>query len=157
MTTTGNDSGNNGAANVENIGALTPHNKALYEAGKSLLVDSITTAREFCKSMIGISTGAIPIYLGILSLLFPEHYTLKIPGGIALAVPAVGFLVAAVVFIFGYLPITANFSLDVIEEIQSIRLRIIKQKRTFIIIGVILFAVSTLWAIISIIVNIGVR
>ena len=62
---------------VENVEKTTPHNKALYEAGKSLLIDSINTGREFCKFMITISTSAIPIHLGLLKFVLPEKYTLN--------------------------------------------------------------------------------
>ena len=51
---------------VSNVVQTTPHNDAIYEAGKTLLIDSITTGREFCKFMITMSTSAIPIYLGLL-------------------------------------------------------------------------------------------
>jgi len=61
-----------GTPKVVAVSTISPHSKALYEAGKSLLIDSVTTAREFCKTMIGISTGGIPLYLGILSYLLPK-------------------------------------------------------------------------------------
>jgi len=142
---------------IENATAVTPHNKALYEAGKSLMVDSISTGREFCNSMIGISTGAIPIYLGILAYLLPEDYTLGVAAGVVLAIPAIGFLVAAVVFIFGYLPVTGNFSLDIVEQVVAERDRIINLRQHFIIGGVIIFAISTFMAIIALIINFGAR
>lgn len=142
---------------IENVQAVTPHNQALYEAGKSLLVDSIATGREFCSSMIGISTGAIPIYLGILSYLFPKDYVLGVAAGITLAAPAIGFLAAAVVFIYGYLPIAGNVSLDIIEEIDAERKRMIQYRQCFITAGVITFTISTVLAIGAIIINIGAR
>lgn len=144
-------------AEIENVEAISPHNKAMYEAGKSLLIDSIATAREFCSAMIGISTGAIPIYLGILSYLLPEDYALGVAPGILLAAPAIGFLAAAVVFIFGYLPIIGSFSLDIIEQIEAERKRMIRHRRAYIIGGVTTFTVSTVMAIVAIIINIGVR
>ena len=48
-------------ARVSNAQPITPHNDALYEAGKKLLVDSIETGREFCKLMITTWLSAIPI------------------------------------------------------------------------------------------------
>ena len=60
---------------------ISPHSKALYEAGKSILTDSLETGREFCKFMIGTCTGAIPVYLGILTFILPEKYILGIAAG----------------------------------------------------------------------------
>jgi hypothetical protein len=142
---------------VLTVSDVSPHSNALYEAGKSLLIDSITTAREFCKSMIGISTGAIPLYLGILSYLLPKDYVLGINAGITITLPAVGFLVAAVIFVGGYLPITSKFSLDIIEEIEAERDKIIKHRNKFVFAGLVVFMLSTLAAIYSVIINIGVR
>ena len=142
---------------VVSVTDVTPHSKALYEAGKSLLIDSVTTAREFCKSMITISTGAIPIYLGILSYLFPKDYVLGVEAGVTLAVPAIGFLIAAVIFVGGYLPITSKFSLDLIEEIERERDKIISHRRRFVWSGVIVFIISTVAAISAVVVNIGAR
>jgi hypothetical protein len=142
---------------IESIGSITPHNKAIYEAGKSILIDSIATTRGFCKSMINISTGAIPIYLGILSYLLPNDYSLGITAGITLAMPAIGYLITATIFIFGYLPIEGKFTLNIVDQIELERNRIIEYRRKLIIAGVIAFVTSTLLAIGTIIINIGAR
>lgn len=142
---------------VVDVTDITPHSKALYEAGKSLLIDSITTAREFCKSMITISTGAIPIYLGILSYLLPKNYVLGKNAAATIAAPAIGFLFAALIFIAGYLPVSGTFSLDVIEEIEQERNKVVRRRERFVWSGVIVFMLSTLAAISAIVVNIGIR
>jgi hypothetical protein len=157
MNKEGNESTRVVRAKIINAGPLTPQNKALYEAGKTLLVDSIKTAREFCSTMIGISTGAIPVFFGILAIILPEHYVLNVSGGITLALPAIGFLAAVVIFIFGYQPIGREFSLDILDEIRAERNRIIRHRRGWIIAGVSVFSASTLLAIYAIIINIGVR
>lgn len=162
MTDNENTNSNDGEDVEQNLEVLaitdiSPHSKALYEAGKSLLIDSITTAREFCKSMITTSTGAIPIYLGMLSYLLPKDYRLGTQAGITIAIPAIGFLIASVIFVGGYLPIASRFSLDVIDEIERERDKIIKHRRRFIWSGVIAFIISTLLAITAIIANIGIR
>ena len=80
--------------NVEpvEVGEVSPHNKAIYEAGKTILIDSIRTGREFCQSMIKISIGAIPIYLGILGFILPNDYSLGISSGLVMVLPAIMFL-----------------------------------------------------------------
>ena len=43
---------------LDSVQDISPHNKALYEAGKKMLVDSIDVGREFCKFMTTTSLGA---------------------------------------------------------------------------------------------------
>lgn len=148
---------NKPSATVIQSAAISPHSKALYEAGKNILVNSLEAGREFCKSMIGTSTGAIPVYLGILTFMLPEKYVLGASAGWLIALPAFGFLISVALFVFGYFPTMGNISLDDIDEIDHERTRIIQRRMTFIISGSIVFAISTLGAIWAIIVNIGVR
>jgi len=145
--------------NVEpvEVGEVSPHNKAIYEAGKTILIDSIRTGREFCQSMIKISIGAIPIYLGILGFILPNDYSLGISSGLVMALPAIMFLIASIFFTFGYLPVTVHFSLDIVEEVEKERDKIIRRRSRLIKIGFTIFALATLIAIAVIIVNIGAR
>jgi hypothetical protein len=142
---------------VEHVHAITPHSKALYETGKAILLDSVTTGREFCKSMITISTGAIPVYLGILTFILPKEFRLGWEAGLTVSIPAVGFLVAATMFVGGYLPISGRFSLDILDEIEEVREKSIAHRQRFIRFGLAFFGGSTLWAIAAIIINIGVK
>jgi len=139
---------------VEAVSELTPHNEAIYEAGKKLLAESITVGREFCKSMISINTGAIPIYLGILVFLLPDGYLLGFQRGIVIVIPALLYLLAAIIFAFGYLPRTGEFSLDLIDEIARTRRIAITQMKRFIYAGFFCFIVATIMAIMVIILNI---
>jgi hypothetical protein len=142
---------------VQQIGVISPHSKALYEAGKAILLDSITTGREFCKSMIGTSTGAIPLYLGLLTFLLPEKFVLGSAGGVTIATPAIGFLLAAILFTLGYLPISGRFSLDLIEEIEQALEKNLAYRKRFIWSGLTVFVLSTLLAIWAILLNLGVK
>lgn len=137
--------------------AVTPHNKALYEAGKTILIDSVKTGRDFCQSMITTSTAAIPVYLAIIAFLLPKDYILGIGMGIVIAGPAVLSLLAALLFALGYFPINDYFSLDIIEEIEKARSKIINRRRTFAIVGMTMFALATLYAIVVFSINIGAR
>ena len=139
------------------VGEVSPHSKAIYEAGKTILIDSIRTGREFCQSMIKISIGAIPIYLGVLSFILPDHYSLGIGAGLVMALPAIAFLIASALFTFGYLPVTIHFSLDIVEEIERERSKIIRRRSRLIKIGFTIFVLATLIAITVVIVNIGTR
>jgi len=142
---------------VQQVNVISPHSKALYETGKAILLDSVSTGREFCKSMIGTSTSAIPIYLGILTFLLPKEFQLGFGPGLTIAVPAIGFLIASTLFTLGYLPVSGKFSLDIVEEIEETLEKIISYRKRFIWSGLAVFILSTLLAIWAIIINIGVK
>jgi len=142
---------------VSQVGAVSPHNKAIYEAGKTMLIDSIKTGRDFCQLMITTSTGAIPVYLAIITFLLPKDYALGILMGIVVALPAVFFLIAALIFAYGYFPTGDYFSLDIIEEIEIARNRNIDRRRKLATVGFVTFAVATLYAIVVFIIKVGAR
>lgn len=133
------------------VSAVTPHNRALYEAGKNLLVESITTSRDFCKFMISMSTGAIPIYLALIKFVLPENYTLTFNQSALVVIPAFLFLIASIVFTFGYFPQSGNFSLDIIEEIERERKKTLKMRAKVTWIGFGLFLIGTIISICNIV------
>jgi hypothetical protein len=142
---------------IQNALAITPHSEALYDAGKQMLISSISTGRDFCKVMIGTSTSAIPIYIAILTFILPKEFKLGIAGGFTIAIPAIGFLIAATLFSLGYMPSSSKFSLDNIDEIENERSRTIKSLINFIYWGLGAFVISTLLSISAVIINIGVK
>jgi hypothetical protein len=150
-----NSSESNQQYEVQEVGAVSPHSEALFEAGKAILRDSISSGREFCKSMIGTSMGAIPIYLGILTFLLPKNIKIEIGQGIVIIVPAIGFLIAATLFTLGYLPISHKFSLDLIEEIEAAFEKNIAYRKRCILSGMTIFIISTLFSMLAIIFNTG--
>jgi hypothetical protein len=134
---------------VTQIVDTSPHNEAIYEAGKSLLIESITTGRNFCKFMITMSTSAIPIYLGLLKFVMPEKYTLTFNQGIYAVIPAIVFLISAIIFTVGYYPQAGNFSLDIIEEIEREREKTIRKRKNLTWIGFSFFLLGLLSMIFS--------
>lgn len=133
---------------VTDLRPLSPHTQALYEAGKSVLIDSIQTGREFCKFMIGAATGGIPIYLGLLSLFLPQKYHPSFSEGVTLLIPALLFLATAVVSVIGYFPKCTRVSLEILEEIRNDRDRIIAWRRRFGILAFVMFLVAIVAAIV---------
>lgn len=129
---------------VSNVQPITPHNQALYEAGKKLLEDSIDAGREFCKFMITTSTAGIPIYLALLKVVLPETYRPTMAVGVFLLLPAITFLVAAIVSVTGYLPRVAAFSLDLPGDIDKARTATIERRRKFALIAVALFTLAAI-------------
>jgi hypothetical protein len=142
---------------VVEVGEVSPHSEAVYEAGKKMLVDSIDTGREFCQSMIKTSIGAIPIYLGILAFTLPKDYSLGEGVGTAVVLPAIAFLLASTIFTIGYLPVTTYFSLDLVEEIEHERNKVIRRRSRLIKVGFTIFLFATLMAIVVIVMNLGAR
>jgi len=125
---------------------LSPHNKALYEAGKGLLIESVGVGREFCKFMTTTTLSAIPIYLGLLKLVLPKDYVLQSRDEISLLVPAVAFLVSSILFVLGYFPQKGKLSLDLPSEIERERSTVILRRQRFATVAFALFALGVLYA-----------
>ena len=137
--------------NVEDISIITPHNKALYEAGKTILVQSITVSRDFCKFMITLSTSAIPIHLGLLKFVVPEHYTLNLCQGIFASIPSFLFLISAIIFTFGYYPKTGIVSLDIPMQINREITKTLSDRKRINLIGFLVFSSAVILMILCVI------
>jgi len=118
---------------------ISPHNKALYEAGKKLLVDSVDVGREFCKFMTTTALGAIPTYIALLKLVLPKDYSLQSECEIIFLVPPLMFLLSAVLFVVGYFPQKGALSLDLPSEIERERSITIERRRRYAISGFVVF------------------
>jgi hypothetical protein len=126
---------------------VSPHNEALYDAGKAILVETIEVGRDFCRYMIGIATGAIPTYLALVGFALGSHRRLgALSSALLLVAPAI-FLLAGGIFAIGYLPVRTTFSLDLPEEIERARTQIIARRRRCAGIGFALFLIAVLVAI----------
>jgi hypothetical protein len=108
----------------------SPHTAALYDAGKQLLVESVEVGREFCKFMVGVSSGAIPTYLALVGLATGKSYRPTVAEGALLLLPALMFLAAATIFAFGYFPVQTQMSLDRPAEIEAAREANMRRRRT---------------------------
>lgn len=139
---------------LESVEPLSPHNEALYETGKDMLKSSISTARDFCKFMITVSIGAIPIYLGLLGFVLPEKVVLPASKLFLSVIPPFLFLISSIIFIIGYFPQVDYFSLDIIEEIKDAYEKTIQRRRKFINWGIIVFLAGSTVAILSIAIHI---
>jgi len=129
---------------AEDVQAVTPTNQAIYEAGKSMLIESISTGREFCKFMIGTSMSAIPIYLALLKFMLPEKYVPTIQVGLLALIPAVLFLSAGVVFLIGYFPQKGIASLDIPAEIEEERRKSVQRRYRLSVGGFSIFCIAVL-------------
>ena len=106
---------------VTGVGPRSPHNEGLYEAGKALMVESVEVGRDFCKSMIGVATGAIPIYVALLGLAVGKDFRPSAGEGAVLTLAPAALLLSATAFAIGYFPKRTTFSLDLPAEIDAAR------------------------------------
>lgn len=141
---------------ADTVEEISPHNKALYEAGKGLLIESIRVGREFCRFMTTTSLSAIPIYLALLKLVLPKGYVFESHSGLLYLVPPVAFLAASVVFILGYFPQRSNVSLDLPGKIEEERNKIITRRQRFSLGGFVIFALGILYAAWQLVATLGV-
>jgi hypothetical protein len=134
------------------ITAITPHNKAIYEAGKKLIVESIDIGRDFCKFMITVSTGAIPVYLAILKILGVENVSRRSLSAwlvIITILPCILFLVSTGMYVLGYFPDTGTFSLDIVQEVETMRKKVLSSRKRWITFATVTFFTAFFIAIIN--------
>lgn len=139
---------------LKSVEPLSPHNEALYETGKGMLKSSVSTARDFCKFMITVSTGAIPVYLGLLEFVLPENVVLPTGKLVLSVIPPFLFLASTVLFIMGYFPQVEYFSLDIIEETKTAYENTIMRRKKFINSGISVFLIGSIFGIISVVIHI---
>jgi hypothetical protein len=142
MTTTKTENADIEPTEVQDI---TPHNKALYEAGKKLLVDSVDVGREFCKFMTTTTLGAIPIYLALLKLVLPKDYSLQSQDEVVFLLPPLSFLAASVLFVLGYFPHKGLLSLDLPAEIERERSTTIRRRDRYAISAFTIFCMGVVY------------
>jgi hypothetical protein len=147
---------NNKNIKVIRVSPISHHNITILEAGKKILLDSVDVSRNFCNEMIITSTSAIAIYLGLLKFIRPEYYEkvdLSVYESILIMIPAFLFLIASVIFSIGYYPRKKKISLDSIESIENARDSIIDIREKLSFIGLSVFSLGVVMAIIIIIIN----
>lgn len=124
--------------------ASSQHQIAIYEAGKLMLLESISISREFCKYMITASMSAIPLYLGLLKYITPDKNMLESCNltMLFMITPCLLLLASAIIFIIGLFPSTAFFSLDNYRETEQARTQMISRRMNFVKWGTFVFLVS---------------
>jgi hypothetical protein len=124
---------------------ISAQSKVLLALGEELMMQSLTKSQEFCKAMIGTSSAAVPIYIGLLTFVMPDREVFQ-PNIIWAIIPPLLFLMAMLIFIVGYLPVKGKFSLEIINEIEEFHEKTLKRRNTLIRVGVSLFSIGILWA-----------
>jgi len=132
---------------LEQVQDITPHNKALYEAGKKLLVDSIEVGREFCKFMITTALAAIPAYMGLLKFVLPKDYSLQSHDEISFLAAPILFLASSVLFAIGYFPRRSTLSLDLPDDIERDRSKTITRRQRCAIGAFSIFCIGIMYGV----------
>lgn len=127
--------------------ALSPHSQVMGEVGKALLLDSLDSGKQFCKSMIGIANGAIPVYLGLLGFMAPKDYRPTFLAGLVAMVPTILFLAASVAFAYGYFPHVRRFNLDLPNQVNDVHTETVERRERLARLGFLLFCVGLLLAV----------
>jgi hypothetical protein len=141
---------------VESAAPETPTETALFEAGKTLLVETVQVGREFNKFMVGVATGAIATYLTLIGVAVGKNYRPTFEEGVLLLAPTALFLIAAAVFAFGYFPVKSRISLDLPDDIEKARSATAGRRYRCALIGFLLFCLGVAGTVVGAIVALGV-
>lgn len=122
----------------------TSEDEQYIELGKKLFTDSISTGAEFCKQMIGVSTGGIGLFLVLVAALLSKDYRPSLPNDIALyslvIITGLFFIFAASSFIIGFQPrFSESVTITDPKTIKNLRTNIVKKRAKWSNIGLISF------------------
>lgn len=130
---------------------LALHRQVMHALGQKILQDSIDTGQDFCKFMIALSVGAIPVYLGLFIFALPYNANKGWESGLALLVPGGLLLFAAIIFAVGYFPEPVHLTPDMIDHAEKLRLRIVRRRSRLIQLGFSLFILGVFTAMVAIV------
>lgn len=126
---------------------LSPHSKALIAAGEEVMKSSISTTRDFCKSMIGISLSSIPVYIALLKIFTNSEETIPALYNSWWIAPIIFSLSATCAFTVGYLPNKKLISLDDIDELEAFLKKASNRRYYSGVFGFCLLMISILLAV----------
>ncbi|RZM75602.1 hypothetical protein [Leptolyngbya iicbica] len=104
--------------------------------------DSLVVTQAFCRLMLQISLLAIPVYLGLLMIAIPFDVDAGKLKGVALSIPAVIFLFAAIAYAVGFLTTLPDAQPDAFDGFVHSRRRIYRRKMKMVMIGSGIFALG---------------
>ncbi len=98
---------------------VSTQDQAILDAGKSLLTSSITTGRDFAKTMAPVCTGAITLYFVGLKAVAPNKSQFSVWDGLIIVVPAMAFVIASAFFVVAFTPTLKSISLNVLTDVSD--------------------------------------
>jgi hypothetical protein len=118
--------------------------EAAHGEAQEWIKASPTVARDFCKTMLGVSLSASPVFFAVLKFLGVEKPTTWVPGWLGIFPPLI-FLCSAAVFIWILRP--WYFEMATIEEFEEFRTRRVVRMNQLIILASGLFLAGLALAI----------
>ena len=130
---------------VTDTARLSPHGEALYEAGRAMLVGSADVGRELCKTMLTVSSGAVPVHVALIGLAAGKDFDFSpLTGALALLAPTL-YLAAVCAFAYGYFPIKIKaMSLEDPASIEAARVATMTRRYTWARNGFALFGAGVI-------------
>lgn len=133
---------------ISGVSSPTVQDEALLEAGRKLLLSSVDDSRNYCQQMIAVATGAIPVYLAVLKLWFPDDQVALARVNILFSVPVFLFLLATLFFSLGYLPRQYEINVGNLDSIEDVRTKLMRYRAVYGFIGFALFCLGTVIGVI---------
>jgi hypothetical protein len=125
---------------------LTFEDHVLQEAAKEIVLESLPIGREFCKFMVGFASGAVPVYLGLVNLFLPSNFAFASSDRAYLGLPVLGFMLAALLFVWGYMPKSDPFDLNESTSIEAHRRDAIRKRSRLGVAGFGVFMIAVIGA-----------
>ena len=121
---------------------LSAHDEAILEAGEKILVDSVNVGREFSKFIITTSFSALPFYFALLKFLSDNGENVETTA-IAIA-PPILFILSSVAYIISFFPQHGELSVDDLQEVERMRVKIVKRRKILLLAATTIFVSSLL-------------
>jgi hypothetical protein len=128
---------------VVSVSRLDESDKLLLGEAESTITSSIETARDFCKTLIGFSSGSIPVYFGILKYLGVEQIAVNSLESRIGILPPIFFLASIILSTITLIP--KRFSVRpvvILTDYKQVRNRIASTLRRGIIFGSIAYVLG---------------
>jgi len=134
---------------VGNVKPITAQNEVLLEAGKAMFLSSLDVGRDFCKTMITVCSGAIPVHVALIGLAAGKEFNFHVgSGALALVGPAL-YLGALCTFAYGYFPSRGSLSVEAPESIERARVRTINRRYDCAQVGTVVFVLGVIMTLVA--------
>ena len=120
----------------------TVEDEILFKLTEKLFLESLDIGKDFSKSMITICMGLFPVYLGIISFLLGRPAFKNYYEAFIFLLPCSTLIIALVFFLLSYFPAISKVTIIAPEQSAYIRERIIKRRRVFTLLGILVLLSS---------------
>jgi hypothetical protein len=130
---------------AQNPQPLSPHDQAIMEAGKALLTSSITTGRDYAKTMAPVCTASITLFFTVLKVIAPNKSKFEPAEVVSVMIPTLLFLAAAICYTFAYVPKIRPLWLDSLAGIDQMTSDLIRKREPWNRRGLWLYVAGTVF------------